>query len=264
MAYRSSARLIPFYHRVLDLIEQAGVPTLIGGAFALGHYAGIERDTKDLDLFLRPRDCRKVLDAARAAGYHTSVEAPHWLAKVRDGDDDVVDLLFGSGNGLAPVDDDWFRFAEEGRFGDRAVRMVAPEEMIWSKAYIMERHRYDGADVAHLIEARGETLDWRRLLGRFGDHGPVLMSHVALFHYIYPARRSAVPGWVMQELYARLAAERPQTLRDGRVCRGTFLSNFEYRHDLESGLFHDARLKPDGPLSSDELEVWNRHLDAER
>jgi hypothetical protein len=30
---------------------------------------------------------------------------------------------------------------------------VAVEEMVWQKAFIMERERFDGADVVHLIQA---------------------------------------------------------------------------------------------------------------
>jgi hypothetical protein len=35
----------------------------------------------------------------------------------------------------------------------------------------MERERFDGADVAHIILAYGDRLDWRRLLERFGSTG---------------------------------------------------------------------------------------------
>ncbi|MBI5201267.1 MAG: nucleotidyltransferase [Elusimicrobia bacterium] len=263
MAQRSTSRLIPFYHRVLDVLEAAEVPGLVGGAFALGHYAGIRRDTKDLDVFVMPRDVEKALAAARAAGFSAAVGAPHWLAKIRDGED-LVDLLYGSGNGLAGVDAGWFKYALEGRLDDRNVRLVAPEEMIWSKSYVMERHRYDGADVAHLIHARGTSMDWRRLLERFGPHWPVLMSHVSLFHYIYPGSRKVIPAWFTTELCSRFAIERSQPWTDGRICRGTLLSNFEYRHDLESNGYRDARLKPDGPLSPSELAEWKRHLDVEK
>ena len=31
------------------------------------------------------------------------------------------------------------------------VKHCAPEEMIWMKAYIMERERFDGADIAHIL-----------------------------------------------------------------------------------------------------------------
>jgi hypothetical protein len=40
------------------------------------------------------------------------------------------------------------------------VRLCPPEEIIWSKAFIMERERYDGADISHLIRACQGRLDW--------------------------------------------------------------------------------------------------------
>ena len=44
------------------------------------------------------------------------------------------------------------------------VKLAPAEEMIWSKAFIMERERYDGADVAHLLHACARRMDWQRLL----------------------------------------------------------------------------------------------------
>ena len=39
------------------------------------------------------------------------------------------------------------------------MRLIPVEEMIWSKGLIMERERFDGADVTHLIRARTATCD---------------------------------------------------------------------------------------------------------
>src|ERR1700756_3192429 len=50
------------YGRALARLVESEIPFLIGGAFALERYTGIARNTKDLDIFLRPRD----LDAALA------------------------------------------------------------------------------------------------------------------------------------------------------------------------------------------------------
>ena len=60
------------------------------------------------------------------------------------------------------------------------------EEMIWSKAFLMERERFDGADVLHLVRARQKEINWPRLLSRFGEHWRVLLSHLVLFPYVYP------------------------------------------------------------------------------
>ncbi len=45
-----------FYVNALAVLAEANVPYLLGGAYALAHYTGIVRHTKDLDLFVRPAD----------------------------------------------------------------------------------------------------------------------------------------------------------------------------------------------------------------
>src|SRR5687767_13797488 len=93
-----------FYHRAMRLLDDAGVPYMVGGAYSLAHHAGIVRHTKDLDLFVS-RDDRfralKVLE--KKGGYRTEMVFPHWLGKAFD-IDAFVDVIFGSGNGLTPVD----------------------------------------------------------------------------------------------------------------------------------------------------------------
>ena len=126
-------------------------------------------NTKDLDLFVRPDDCRAALTALAALGCRTEWTFPHWLGKAYRGGE-FVDVIFSSGNGVATVDDQWFEHAAEGVAVGRAVRLVPPEEMIWQKVYIQERERYDGADIAHLLRAVGRDLHWPRLLARMGPH----------------------------------------------------------------------------------------------
>ena len=73
-------------------------------------------------------------------------------------------MIFSSGNGIAVVDEQWFEHATEGEVLGVQVLVAPPEESLWSKAFVMERERYDGADVAHIILAVGDRLDWRRLI----------------------------------------------------------------------------------------------------
>jgi len=77
-----------------------------GGAYALRQYAGIVRDTKDLDVFCLPVDHPRILAVLAAAGYETQVAHPIWLAKAFCGDD-FVDIIFSSGNSVCTVDDVW-------------------------------------------------------------------------------------------------------------------------------------------------------------
>ena len=152
-----------------------------------------------------------------AAGYETDLAYPHWLAKVHAGDS-FVDLIFSSGNAIAEVDDGWFRHARDGEVLGVPVRMTPVEETIWSKAFIMERERYDGADIAHLVHAQASRLDWQRLLRRFGPHWRVLLSHLVLFGFIYPAERGLVPAWVMDRLLERLHQEARAPAPPDKLC----------------------------------------------
>lgn len=224
--------------KALITLQQAGVPFLVGGAYAMFHYTGLVRYTKDLDLFLRPRDEAAARAALDRAGYRTDALDPVWLSKAYWGDS-FVDLIFCSGNGLAKVDDDWFDHAPEGEALGVPSLMVPVEEMIWSKAFVQERERYDGADVAHLILARGRMLDWARLLDRFGPHWGVLLGHLTLFAYSYPSERDAVPRSVWRDLLRRASQLRPEA---DRVCRGTLLSRTQYVADVGIRGFRDARV----------------------
>ena len=72
-----------FYREAMEVLSRAGVPFLVGGAFAFVHQAGIDRSTKDLDIFVRPGDVHRLLDACAAAGYEADLIYSHWLAKIR-------------------------------------------------------------------------------------------------------------------------------------------------------------------------------------
>jgi hypothetical protein len=243
-----------FYRRVMGRLEAGSIPFLVGGAYAFERYTGIARHTKDFDLFVHPRDVDRALEALAADGCTTDVPFSHWLAKAQCGED-VVDLIYSSGNGVALVDDDWFRHGVEDTVLDVPVRLVPAEEMIWSKAFIMERERYDGADVAHILRACADQLDWPRLLHRFDVHWRVLFQHLIVFGFIYPCERARVPAAVVRELMGRLDRELTRPASD-RVCQGTLVSRAQYLVDVQHWGYGDPRLAPQGNLTSEERERW--------
>ena len=101
---------IQFYRRALAILKEANVPTLVGGAYAYARYTGIERHTKDFDVFIREEDFPRAAKAFEDAGYDAELTFPHWLGKAFH-NDDFVDLIFSAGNGVAAVDDRWFEHA---------------------------------------------------------------------------------------------------------------------------------------------------------
>ena len=247
---------LDFYRKAMTTLQEADLPFLVGGAYAFAHYTGIVRHTKDFDIFIRPEDFDRALEVFDQAGYETQACFPHWLGKALHGDD-FVDLIFSSGNGVARVDELWFEHAVPQEVLGIPTRLVPAEEMIWSKAFIMERERFDGADVAHVLQARAEGLDWQRLLGRFGEHWPVLLSHLLLFGYIYPDDAGRLPDWVMDDVLDRARRERKRPAAQRRSCRGPILSRGQYLFDIEERGYADARLEPAGAMSSEEIEIWS-------
>lgn len=250
---------VAFYQAAMRALREGGVRFLLGGAYAFGPYTGIERHTKDLDLFVHPTEAGRSLEVLAAAGYRCELPFPHWLGKAWK-DDDFVDLIFSSGSGVAVVDDEWFAHAVPARVFDTDVLLIPAEEMIWSKAFVMERERYDGNDVVHILRARAAELDWRRLIDRFAEHWRVLLAHLVTFGFVYPGERDRVPAAVMAELLGRMLAEMGQAPQPDRVCRGTLLSRSQYLKDIGPWGYRDARLAPRVRMRADDIERWTQGI----
>jgi len=213
---------------------------MVGGAYALRAHTGIWRDTKDLDLFVRKVQIPEALALLAKNGYRTELTDPLWIGKAFAGDY-FVDLIFSSGNGVATVDEHWQRRALHATVLGRQALIVPAEEMIWQKGYIQERERFDGADIHHLIRAKGEKLDWQHLVARFGDHWPVLLGHLVSFRFSFPSDKEKIPVSVMKDLLARQLALEERPASSERLCRGTLLSRQQYMNELEEHGYLDAR-----------------------
>ena len=260
-ARKAKGKRAEFYRRSMQVLQNANIPFLIAGAGAVRFYTGVSRQTKDFDLHLRPHHIDGALDAFARAGYETEKTFPHWLAKAKRGRN-CVDLIFRAGNGLCEVDDSWFERAHDEDMLGVTVKLSAPEDMLWMKAYIMERERYDGADIAHILESCAEKLDWPHLLRRFGPDWRLLLSHLVLFGYIYPSECGRVPVAIMDALISRLRNENSFSGSD-RICRGTLLSREQYLSDVEERGFRDARLEKRAHMNEGDIAHWTKAIAKE-
>ena len=243
-----------FYLQMLEILDEAGIAYCVAGAYALAAYTGIVRHTKDLDVFLRRSDVPRAREAFEKAGYRTEATHPHWLAKVFDDSADAfVDLIFRAASGIWEVDDEWLEHAIPGPVVGRTAPLIPAEELVWSKAMVMDRNRFDGADIAHVIQSRGKHLDWQRLLRRARGHEGVLLGHLVFFRYVYPSHADRVPNEVLKELFDSVVSMRPT---NDRVCRGTLLSWNQYLPDVNDRGFIDGRLPPWGTLTAQEIKAW--------
>ncbi|MBF0374348.1 MAG: hypothetical protein HQL38_12675 [Alphaproteobacteria bacterium] len=228
-----------FYAEALRQLARSQIPFLLGGTFAVSMLTGLTRATKDLDVFCRAGDFPRILEHFASQGYDTAVEDERWIGKVAQGDA-VFDVIFNSTCAVTPVTESWF--VEEWPaevFGHR-VRITPPTEMIWSKVFVQDRGRYDGADIAHVLLKRHDAIDWRRLLAYMDQYWEVLLIHLLNFRFVYPSERDAVPVWLMDELASRLARRSGLPPPRTRVCRGRMFSRADYRIDIAEWGFADV------------------------
>ena len=228
------------YRRALQALNEASVPYVVAGAYAIYEHTGIYRQTKDLDLFVEPSFVVAAAHALHDVGFVMRLEDQHWLAKAFDGEY-FVDLIYGMGNGVAFIDDRWHEYGRPGVLAAQPVRIAPAEELIWHRLFINERHRHDMSDVVHLILCVGDTLDWDRIVARVGPHWPLLLAQLQVFSYVYPGYRRNVPARVMERLIEQARDDAGKDDDGADVTRGTLISRFSFAIDVREWGFADPR-----------------------
>ena len=196
----------------LKIMRRTDVPYALGGAYAHYAFTGVWRDSKDMDVFVRPQDVRTVLDAFAEAGYDTELRDPRWLAKVHSAPH-LLDILFAVRHMTRlRITDEWLRTAVAARFLDVPTRILRPEEIVATKAYIANRDRFDGADILHLIRALQGEVDWQRLVDLLEGDEEIVLWHLVLFALVYPMHRE----WLPQGAHAARIRADPEHARPRR------------------------------------------------
>ena len=227
------------YQRALRALNEAGVRYVISGLYALYEYTGIYRKTKDLDVFVEPSHVVEAARVLKGVGFNVYLEQSHWIAKAM-WDDVQTDLIYGMGNGMAFIDSLWYERSRPSILAATPVRIAPPEDLVWHRLFVSERHRSDSADVLHLFMRRGAEFDWEHLIKRVGSDWRLLLAQIHLFDFVYPGHRTHVPQWVRKQLYDR-ANEAIDEVGDKEICNGTMISRFSYTIDVNEWGFQDPR-----------------------
>lgn len=199
----------PIFLGVLKGMRERNVPFALGGGFAFSAHTHRLRNTKDIDLFVQPKDRQRAIEVVHANGFTDYFEQlPYdrgWIYRGwREGL--LVDVIWQMANYKAKVDEAWVtRGAEVDVLGE-PVRLMPPEELIWAKLYIVQRGRCDWPDLLNVLAVHGPKLDWSRLLDRVGEDWQLLAALLSLFCWVCPQQARKVPAWV----YERLQMGQPQ------------------------------------------------------
>lgn len=229
------------YNGVLSTLDRSGLPYCISGAFGMHAYTGIWRNTKDLDVFMPAGNLIEALSVLKEEGWQTSIADDVWIAKVWS-EGYYVDIISGMNNAVLTVETSWIERSRPYQVLGRKVRVIAPEELLASKVFVARRERFDGADICHLIYCTKGELDWDRvlwLLSGHGDHSLMLLWHLVLYAYVYPANIDLVPRRIWKRLVDALVeqVENPDT---EALFRGTLLDENMFNIDVAEWGFADV------------------------
>ena len=187
------------FTRVMDQVIARNVPCAFGGAFAVATYTGKWRNTKDMDLYVLPSHREAIKQAFAAAGlvdyFPVNAYDRTWIFRGHD-DGIIVDAIWAMANHRTEVDRDWLECGPAVEFGRHVVHVIPPEELIWSKLYVLQKDRSDWPDVLNIIDATGPSLDWIVLLSRLGADQPLLSGVLAVYRWLCPERASGLPKWI--------------------------------------------------------------------
>ena len=228
-----------FYSECIRLLAQSDIPFLLSGTYALACYTGLSRPTKDVDIFATAGDALKILTHFKDKGFDIQVVDERWLARIVRGDL-FLDVIYNMPTASVHVTEDWFDRAPRATLFETTVKLVPPTEFVWSKIFVQDRYRYDGADVAHMILKRHHEIDWQRLLSQMELYWEVLLMALLNFRFIYPSERDHVPQWLIEELLERLQAQLRMPTPERRVCRGRIFSPRDYLIDVTEWGYSEA------------------------
>jgi len=187
------------YEQVVAEAKARGIELAFGGAFAAAVYKGLWRDTKDMDLYVVPEDRDEMIEVLTVCGMRDYFDmVPYDRRWIYRGyfEGIIVDIIWGMANQRATVDRRWLDAGPRVEFGGETVNVLPPEEMIWSKLYVMQRERCDWPDILNLIHAVGPVMDWRHLLERVGEDAPLLRGVLSVFQWVCPERAAELPKWI--------------------------------------------------------------------
>jgi len=146
------------YKETVDKLEKAGVPYLLGGGIAVAAY-GRKRATKDIDLYLKPTDTARALEALGKAGFEVNpMKDVKWLAKAyKDGV--TVDFILENIGGILMTDDTLGRGRYMQGYGSRMF-VMSPEDLVFRKMLAMRCMRDDWYDCVAVLSNTYQEFDW--------------------------------------------------------------------------------------------------------
>ena len=211
-----SAERLELFSRICQRARKRRVPFLVGAGYAAAAYTGQPRAARDLDLYVMRGDRERMIDILDQEGMEDLFpRKPYdrgWIYRGVLGDS-IVDVIWSFANYRTEVGPDWIERGPEVVFAGERVKLIPPEELIWTKLYVLQRDRTDWPDVLNLVHAVGPSLDWSHIGDELESDIALLRAIMAVFVWISPGRAQQIPScaWDILDLSPPPSGEQPDT-----------------------------------------------------
>lgn len=189
------------YETVIDGLMHEHIPFVVGGGIAMSAYAGLMRNTKDLDIYVTRRNREEAIRVLTRAGLSDYFDIlPYdreWIYRGQK-NEVIVDIIWAMANQRAQVDEDWIRRGPTIALRGKSVSLLPPEELLWAKLYVMQRERCDWGDALNLVYTLGPHIEWDWLVGRLEDDVPLLDAMLRVYTWLCPDGAAKLPKWLFE------------------------------------------------------------------
>jgi hypothetical protein len=148
--------LLASMKRVAATLRELEVDFMLAGGLAIWARGGPPTD-HDVDLYVRPRDADRALDALADAGLRVERPPEDWLYKAREGET-LVDLIFRPAGG--EVDDEYFDRATELEVSALTVLVASADDLLVTKLLAITEQSPDYRAILEIARALREQVDW--------------------------------------------------------------------------------------------------------
>lgn len=162
---REFEHLLDAMKRAAGVLQEAGVPFLLGGGLACWARGGPKTE-HDVDFLVRPEDAERARQALADGGMRTEKPPEGWLLKAYD-DGVLIDLIFDPRGGT--IDDKVFDRAEDLEVHATRVRVAALEDVFTQKLLALSEQQPDYSSVLELARALREQVDWDEVRARTSE-----------------------------------------------------------------------------------------------
>ena len=178
----------------IEALDGKDVPYLVMGGLAAAAYAR-PRTTEDIDVFVKPEDANRALDALAAAGCDVEETDPMWLYKAwMDGV--LIDVIFRS-SGDIYLDEQMVARAVAREIRGTAAKLISAEDFLVIKAVATtEQGSHHWYDALGLIARH--PIDWEYLVERARQAGPRRVLSLLLYA---ESNDMAVPAEAVEQLF---------------------------------------------------------------